>query len=306
MKLGAIIVTYNRLELLKECIDACLKQTCSFDKIFVINNASTDGTYEYLNELKEEKIEVINSVENLGGAGGFYLGVEKAKEADLDYVLLIDDDAILDEKYNEEIHNNMVIKAEGICGYSGTVMTNNEIQYEHRRHFKKGFKCFDSKKEEYDKEYFDYELSTFCGLYVPVALIYKIGLPRKDFFIWYDDTEYSLRLGEYGKIRNVNKAFLNHKTNIANNGSGFNWKSYYGIRNQLVIIKQYFSKMVLLKNIIYIRFMILAGKIMKIVKHKKYYGEVADIYSTALNDALNNNLGMSSKYFPGYKINKED
>ena len=158
MKLGAIIVTYNRLELLKECIAACLKQTNKFEKIFIINNASTDGTYEYLEELKYEELEIIHSKENLGGAGGFYLGVEKAKDADLDYVLLIDDDAILDEKYNEEIHNHMQMMPDGICGYSGTVMTNNEIQYEHRRHLKKGFKYFDSKKEEYDNEYFEYFL----------------------------------------------------------------------------------------------------------------------------------------------------
>ena len=66
MKLGVVIVTYNRIELLKECIANCMNQVLKFDKIFVINNASTDGTTEFLNTLAYDNIIVINSKENLG------------------------------------------------------------------------------------------------------------------------------------------------------------------------------------------------------------------------------------------------
>ena len=103
MKLGVVIVTYNRIELLKECIANCINQVLKFDKIFVINNASTDGTTEFLNNLAYDNIMVINSKENLGGSGGFYEGIKIALNYDLDYLLLIDDDAILDANYNDEI-----------------------------------------------------------------------------------------------------------------------------------------------------------------------------------------------------------
>ena len=270
MKLGVVIVTYNRLKLLKECVDACINQEEKFYKILVVNNASTDGTTEYLQQLNYKNLEVINTGLNLGGAGGFYEGIKKAKDYEIDYLLLIDDDAILDTTYNKEIVKYMKEKDDNVCAYSGTVKTNNLIQTEHRRHLKKNFKCINSDLKEYSNEYFDYELSTFCGLYIKMDIIRKIGLPEKDFFIWFDDTEYSLRICKYGKIRNINSTFLNHKTKIANS-TGFNWKSYYGLRNQIIIIKKYFSKITLLKFILSMYKMIIAGKVLRILRNNLYY-----------------------------------
>lgn len=303
MKLGVVIVTYNRLELLKECISACINQKQKFEKIFVINNASTDGTKEYLEELKVENLEIINSKENLGGAGGFYLGIEKSMQYPLDYLLLIDDDAILDYNYNKEIIKFMKKNEENICAYSGTVKTNNIIQTEHRRHLNKGFKCIDSNLSEYNLDYFDYDLSTFCGIYISMEIIRKIGLPCKEFFIWFDDTEYSLRIRKYGKIRNVNKAYLNHKTKIFNS-KGYNWKSYYGLRNQIVIIKKYFSKFTLIKFTTLMCFYIISGKIMRILKNDEYYSKVSEIYRDSLVDGINDNMGKNDKYIPGVEFKK--
>lgn len=303
MRLGTVIVTYNRINLLKECIEACLNQTYTFEKIIVINNASNDGTEEYLKTLKYDNLMIINSEKNLGGAGGFYLGIKNAINLELDYLLLIDDDAIIDENYNMNIKKYMIENTEKICAFSGTVMTNDEIQFEHRRHLNKNFCYYDSSKQEYTGNYFDYELSTFCGLYVPLKLIKEIGLPCKEFFIWFDDTEYSLRLGKYGKIRNVNSAILNHKTSI-NDNSGYNWKSYYGIRNQIVIIKKYFSKMTLSKYILNSYKNILGGKILYAIKRDKYYSEISKMYKCALKDGLNNNLGINENYVPGIKFEK--
>lgn len=300
MKLGVVIVTYNRLELLKECIIACEEQTEGFEKILVINNASTDGTFEYLKSLSYENLEIINSKENLGGAGGFYLGIERAREYDLDYLLLIDDDAILASNYNKEILKHI---QDDIYAYSGSVKTDGKIQFEHRRHLHKGFKCVNSTSDEYNSEYFDYDLSTFCGVFISMDIIRKIGLPCKEFFIWFDDTEYSLRINKYSKIRNINTTELNHKTIIANN-KGFSWKSYYGLRNQIIIIKKYFSKYTLFKFILSMYKMIIGGKIMKVLKKDLYYSKISDMYKEALEDGLKNHIGKNDKYIPGVKFEK--
>lgn len=303
MKLGTIIVTYNRISLLKECIEACISQSVKFEKIFVVNNASTDGTTEYLEQLNAENIEIITLAENLGGAGGFYKGIELAQKHDLDYVLLIDDDAILDCNYNQEIVKYMQ-QDNNIFAYSGTVKTNNEIQFGHRRHLSKKFKEIDSISEDYDGYYFDYDLATFCGLFISVDIIRKIGLPCKDFFIWYDDTEYSLRIKQFTKIRNINNAWLKHKTSI-NDNKGITWKTYYGLRNQIITIKKYFPKHILLKNILQIYKMIIGGKILRIVKKDMYYDKLSDLHKDALRDGLDNNTGKNSKYVPGVKFEKK-
>lgn len=303
MKLGVVIVTYNRLELLKECVDACINQTKKFSKIYIVNNASTDGTKEYLDSLKNKSIHIVHSDKNLGGAGGFYLGLKEASISDLDYLLIIDDDAIIDKYYNENIHVHMLKNEKNIVGYSGSVLTDGQIQYEHRRYLAKGFKQKNSILSDYNKEYFDYDLSTFCGVFMSLDIIRKIGLPKKEFFIWYDDTEYCLRAIKYGKIRNVNKSLLNHKTKI-NVVNGYNWKSYYGLRNNYVILREHYSKFRLYNYVFKMFIHIILGRVLSILKNNDYYGKISEIYFDAFRDAKNNNMGINEKYTYKYKLEK--
>ncbi len=67
MKINCVIVTYNRLSLLKECISALKNQTYKINKIYIINNNSTDGTSDYLQELIADSqfVIVYNTVINL-------------------------------------------------------------------------------------------------------------------------------------------------------------------------------------------------------------------------------------------------
>ena len=75
-KVIAVIVTYNRKELLKESINALLKQNYKNLRILIIDNNSTDGTKEHISEeLKNENVIYENTGENLGGAGGFNYGM---------------------------------------------------------------------------------------------------------------------------------------------------------------------------------------------------------------------------------------
>lgn len=54
MKATVVIVTYNRLELLKECLQCVENQTVKFDNIVVVDNKCTDGTSEYLKEYTQK------------------------------------------------------------------------------------------------------------------------------------------------------------------------------------------------------------------------------------------------------------
>ncbi|OQY10720.1 MAG: hypothetical protein B6I29_00735 [Marinitoga sp. 4572_148] len=96
--IAALIVTYNRKDLLKETIEAILNQTLKPNRLFVVNNASTDGTDDVLNKYKEkygDDIEIINLKENLGGAGGFNYGIHYIYDTfEYDWIWLMDDDAV--------------------------------------------------------------------------------------------------------------------------------------------------------------------------------------------------------------------
>lgn len=296
IRLGVVIVTYNRRKLLEECINACLKQTTPFSQIIVVDNASTDSTKEYLKSVPQ--VNAISLDKNIGGAGGFYEGIKVAIEANtLDYVLLIDDDAILDLNYNTTILPYM--RKDPSNAYSGTVITKGLIQYIHRRFLERDFEQRNSTPLDYEKEQFKYDLSTFCGIFIPTSLIRKIGLPRKDFFIWFDDTEYSIRIRKHAGIININNAFLNHKTSNTSSNNSYNWKEYYGVRNQYLIIKEYFPK-TLPKYVGKIRIKMIVWKILSLLKPKQrlYYQSRIRLHKDAINDAKANKLGVNPKYTP--------
>ena len=71
----AIIVTFNRKELLGEAIEALCSQTIQSFDIMVVDNASTDGTKEYIfSYVNNGTIQYFNTGKNIGGAGGFHFG----------------------------------------------------------------------------------------------------------------------------------------------------------------------------------------------------------------------------------------
>ena len=77
MNIIAVVVTYNRMELLKRNI-RCLQQNKPISSIVIVNNGSTDGTTEWL--AAQEGLTIINQT-NVGGAGGFYTGIQYAYQA---------------------------------------------------------------------------------------------------------------------------------------------------------------------------------------------------------------------------------
>jgi rhamnopyranosyl-N-acetylglucosaminyl-diphospho-decaprenol beta-1,3/1,4-galactofuranosyltransferase len=94
--IAAVVVTFNRRALLVECVDALLPQTVPLDQIFIIDNASTDGTEELV-RLKgfadHARITYIRMQKNSGGSGGFYEGMRIAFEKNYDWIWVMDDDA---------------------------------------------------------------------------------------------------------------------------------------------------------------------------------------------------------------------
>ena len=106
-RIAAVVVTYNRKEQLLDCLNAIANQTFKPAKVFIIDNASSDGTEEmiaehgYNNQLVRDILFVyVRLKENVGGAGGFYTGIKMAyeDETNFDAVWVMDDDGIPDSE----------------------------------------------------------------------------------------------------------------------------------------------------------------------------------------------------------------
>lgn len=81
--ISAVIDTYNRLALLKECVAAVRSQSRSPDEIIVVNNGGTDSTEEWLAE--QDDLIVVNQG-NSGGSGGYYTGFQTAYDRGYDWI----------------------------------------------------------------------------------------------------------------------------------------------------------------------------------------------------------------------------
>ncbi len=95
-EVATVVVTYNRKELLRECIEALLKSDAPSD-IFIIDNNSTDGTKEYIADIVKDNDNVIykHLKRNVGGAGGFSAGMNYVVKRGYKYVWIMDDDTIV-------------------------------------------------------------------------------------------------------------------------------------------------------------------------------------------------------------------
>ena len=116
-----IVVTYNRIDLLKENIKALQKQSYIHHDIMIIDNASTDGTKEMVKNINDTRIKYYNTMENLGGAGGFAYGIKKAMELGYNYAWIMDDDSIPEPdalnsliKKSKQINNNFSLLIKSI------------------------------------------------------------------------------------------------------------------------------------------------------------------------------------------------
>lgn len=302
MKLDAVIVTFNRLEDLKECLQKYEEQIESVDSLIVIDNCSNDGTKEYLNNWKriqsKFKKKVIHLSKNFGGSGGFFEGIKYAMLNGADWIWLHDDDAfiykdtILNLKKSIEKNNQDNISA--ICGM---VYDKENIALNHRRRIKRGVirnqdKCVT--EFEYNNDSFEINEFSYVGVAINVEKLFEVGITNKDFFIFLDDTEHSYRLSKVGKILCYPKIKIRHDDKYQKSNHKANWKLYYSVRNNI-----YFSKHCIKSGYIY---MIIYFLIMAIFKRTIRRDRVGSkLIYTAIQDGLKSKLGKNEIYKPGWQ-----
>jgi rhamnopyranosyl-N-acetylglucosaminyl-diphospho-decaprenol beta-1,3/1,4-galactofuranosyltransferase len=202
---AAVVVAFNRKKLLTECLDGLLRQSLPLDAIYVIDNASTDGTDGYLQEngyLDEPRIRYIRLPENAGGAGGFYHGMRVAFEAGYDWLWLMDDDT--------EPEPNALRLMEPLKGFREVVAIANQKLDAQGRETLDGLRMF-PKQNDRSIPYARVKFSSFVGILIRSAAVKQIGFPRPEFFIHNDDLEYCLRLRKIGEIALAQGSMVIHK-----------------------------------------------------------------------------------------------
>ena len=300
MKIAVVIVTFNRLMLLATALECFDKQIRQPDYCIVINNGSTDGTAEFLETWKSYDRShrfVINSIVNTGGAGGFYEGLKTAMAMDVDWIWVSDDDALPQRDslsvFQAYCDNNSVAD---ISAVSAKVVTYGKTAVGYHRRIETKYLSIKERAvplKEYEEKSFEFDLFSYCGTLIKKTALEKAGLPIKDYFIQWDDSEHSIRIRKTGSIICIPKMVINH--DIEYDGiAGYQWKDYYLIRNRMDAIKRNFPRRYSI--IINIR------RIFQIISvWMKSDKEWAKLFTHAVIDAWKGNLGLNNIYKPGWK-----
>ena len=248
---AAVIVTYNRKDFLKKCIDALLAQEVKVKcDVLIIDNASSDGTKEEIKEyINSNKVIYMNTGANLGGAGGFNFGIKKATELGYKYIWIMDDDCIVNKDSLKELleadrHLN------GKYGFLSSVVL-----------WKDGNTC-KMNKQKIPSNWFEKEpllkysllstyYATFVSFFIKSEVVKDVGLPIKEFFIWGDDVEYSNRISKKYNCYIVGKSQVLHDTknnegsNIARDEEERLNRYKFAYRNEMYIAKKNGTKAIL-------------------------------------------------------------
>lgn len=238
---AAVVVTYNRKDMLKGCLEHLLlleKEQCD---IILIDNASTDGTKEAIQDLIDrQQVYYFNTGENIGGAGGFRVGAEKAVQLGYEYIWLMDDDT-----YVTPLALSELLKADrrldGRYGFLSGIAywTDGSICNMNRQRT-----GLHKKLEDYTKDQVPVIMATFVSFFVKADVIVKYGLPIQDFFIWSDDLEYSRRISRHlpcyavPASRVVHRMGSNQKVGIEQDSPDRLWRYRYMYRNEVVLYRR--------------------------------------------------------------------
>lgn len=239
---AAIVVTYNRKELLKECIEALKASTYSVD-VIVIDNNSTDGTKEYIANLIGGNVIYKRLKKNLGGAGGFSAGMKYAVKKGYKYIWIMDDDTIVKEdsletllKAKDEIAGDFGFISSSVKWIDGSDCKMNRQTYKEQ--------ITDNEKSYVMKGIYPVKAATFVSLLFSSDAIKQIGLPLKEYFIWGDDKEYTLRMSSEFACYNVIDSEVIHKmnnnegSNITKDDIGRIDRYYYAYRNDFATARR--------------------------------------------------------------------
>ena len=186
----AIVVTYNRLPLLKQCLAALRAQTVQGFTVLLVDNASTDGTADYIKTLAMPGLVCRNPGENLGGAGGFAYGIRAAAELGCEAVWIMDDDTLPEPDALAALLAADAAHGDG-CGWlSSRALAPDGTDQPMNLQRQTMYRDIDG----FDAAEVPAVMASFVSLFLRTEAVRQFGLPIAEFFIWSDDWEYTRRI----------------------------------------------------------------------------------------------------------------
>lgn len=233
-----IVINYNGGNVVGDCIQSIFNQYYNKIEVIVVDNNSSDTSLQELTK-NFHKIKIISLKENKGYAGGINEGL---KVATGEYIVVMNNDLILDKKIIEEILKR---KEEGdIFGVKNYYYSHPKVLWSAgtslNRIIMKGRLVGNREKDlgQYDHQPFKQIVGSF--MLIKRKVFDKIGGFDEEFFCYYEETEFQERAARNGfKILFVPRATLLHHVAHSSGGGANKITDYYLVRNRGKFIRDY-------------------------------------------------------------------
>jgi rhamnopyranosyl-N-acetylglucosaminyl-diphospho-decaprenol beta-1,3/1,4-galactofuranosyltransferase len=234
----AAVVTHDRRELLRVCLEALAGQTRPPDHVIVVDNACSDGTAEMV-RAEHPGVELIRLPVNLGSSGGFHRGLAAAHASGATWAWVMDDDTIPEPTALERL-----LDAPGAPpGYPAPLLLCSRVLWTDGSLHPMNLPVLRREPRLYVEAcahgLLPIRTATFPSLLVHRHAIERFGLPKAHYFIWSDDWEYTariLRREPLGYL--VPESVVEHRTSTAHSPvTAAGARYYFHVRNWLYMMR---------------------------------------------------------------------
>lgn len=244
-QIGIVICNYNKKNDALACIRSILESKFQDYDIYVVDNASTDGSAEAIRNAYGEQVTLLVNQENLGGSGGFNTGLRAAFQKGYPYLMCVDNDALLDENAIGNLlaflqeHPETGIAAAKIYHREAPDYVQQFGQKIDFENFCTDVTYLNAYEDGSMPEYVYTDAVAACALMIRRSVIEKIGFMPEENFLYWDDTEWCYLCNRAGwKVASVGNAMALHamgaKKELENT-----FPTYYAWRNWLRFFMRY-------------------------------------------------------------------
>jgi rhamnopyranosyl-N-acetylglucosaminyl-diphospho-decaprenol beta-1,3/1,4-galactofuranosyltransferase len=262
-KVVVVIVTFNRLTKLQKALEIYTSSMVSH--VVIVDNASTDGTAQFLQSLTSGNTHILSMPENLGGSGGFHEGIKYVHQQieHYDWVLVQDDDAYPDiSTLNSFVQTGEAYGADAIISAiyypSGGICEMNRPGFLPFKSLRQGWNTLIKGNRGFHIDDIPYlsntscqvDFASFVGLFINKEIVEAIGFPDKSWFIYGDDLDYTTRFTQQGFKLYFNPHFVFYHDCLSLSSGSPNhktysdlWRAFFMYRNGLIIYKKLAGKL---------------------------------------------------------------
>lgn len=232
-KVGVIVLQYNHSEATFQCVKSILASDYHNFFVVLVDNNSETKHRETIESLTSEKVKIIYNEENLGYAGGNNIGINYAFENGADYVLILNNDTIIDKNLISEL-----IKSSKEDTILGTPIRESE-----RIIYGGSYKWLNFEgKHLAQPEPISPPRTYLVGacLFFGKKLWKNVGPISEKYFLYFEDIDFCTQAMAKGyKLEVIKSAYIRHSISTSTKSLGNPMLFYLHYRNALIFQWQY-------------------------------------------------------------------